>query len=85
MNGTPIQRRLWCLRVDTLVRNIAVSDFLATIKADLSPGAEVLSDSSAEEFKSALQRWSNLDVQTSGVVVVVATEDDNVTTVCSHF
>ena len=64
---------------------MAVSDFLATIKGELSPSAKVLSDSRTEEFKSSLQRWSDLNAQTPGAIVLVATEDDIVKTVCSPF
>ena len=68
-----------------LSRNMAVSDFLATIKAELSPGAKVLSDSRTEEFKLTLQRWSDLNTQTPGAIISVATEDDIVKTVCFFF
>jgi hypothetical protein len=69
------------------MRNMTILDFLTIIKAELSPGAKVLSDSRTEEFASAHQRWSDLNVQIPGAIVLVVTEDDIVNTVrCSlHF
>jgi hypothetical protein len=64
---------------------MAVLDFLATIKAELSPSAKVLSDSRMEGFKSTLQRWSDLNARTPGAIVLVATEDDIVKKVCLSF
>lgn len=57
------------------------SNFLTAIKSEVSPNAKILFDPSNEEFKAALQRWSDLNVQAPGAIVLVATEDDIVKTV----
>ncbi|KAH7356488.1 hypothetical protein BKA65DRAFT_494787 [Rhexocercosporidium sp. MPI-PUGE-AT-0058] len=60
---------------------MAVSTFLAAVKAELSEDAKVISDSSTEEFKLALERWTDRDLKTPGAIVLVATEQDIVKTV----
>ncbi len=64
-----------------------VSTLLTAIKADLSKEAQFLSDPTTEDFKLALARWSDNDVKTPGAIVLVATEDDIINTVCrpKHF
>ena len=78
----PIFRRLQCVRVETINSNMAVSEFISTLRGELSSGAKVLSDCGTEEFKSALQRWSDLNTRTPAAIVVIATEEDIVKTVC---
>ncbi|KAH9223770.1 hypothetical protein DL95DRAFT_431599 [Leptodontidium sp. 2 PMI_412] len=60
---------------------MAVSHFLTAIKAELTKEAKLLSDSSTEEFKVALERWSDRDLKTPSAIVLVATEEDIVKTV----
>ncbi|KAK7053058.1 hypothetical protein VNI00_004379 [Paramarasmius palmivorus] len=57
------------------------SAFVSELTGLLSPGAKVLTDSSTEEFQGLLGRWSDIDKQTPGAIVLVATEEDVVQTV----
>ncbi|KAH7407901.1 hypothetical protein BKA64DRAFT_721649 [Cadophora sp. MPI-SDFR-AT-0126] len=60
---------------------MSISVFLTAIKAQLSKEARLLSDPNAEEFKSALARWTDRDWKTPSAIVVVAEEEDIVKTV----
>ncbi|KAI3612013.1 fad binding domain containing protein [Moniliophthora roreri] len=55
--------------------------FVSQLTTLLSPGAKVLTDSSTEEFQVLLGRWSDIDKQTPGAIVLVTTEEDVVETV----
>lgn len=63
---------------------MSISVFLTAIKAQLSKEARLLSDPNAEEFKSALARWTDRDWKTPSAIVVVAEEEDIVKTVRDH-
>ena len=52
------------------------SDCLGAIKAEVSANAKVLSDASAEEFKTSLEHWTDLGHKTPGAIVFPATEED---------
>ena len=52
------------------------SDCLCAIKAELSVNAKVLSEPSAEEFKTSLEHWTELDHKTPDAIVFPATEED---------
>lgn len=60
---------------------MAISKFVESLAAKLSPGASILSDPSSDDFKAAHERWTELDLKTPGAIVLVATEEDVVHTV----
>lgn len=64
------------------VRGVACSVNYTELQGQLSSTASIYLPGSAA-FDDAVARWSNLSTPTSNVVVVPATEDDVVTTVCS--
>lgn len=53
---------------------MAISTFLTAIK--LSPGAKILSDPTSQDFKQAIERWTELGLQIPGAIVMVETEGD---------
>ncbi|KAJ7590272.1 hypothetical protein C8J56DRAFT_859692 [Mycena floridula] len=55
--------------------------FLADLANVLSREAKVVTDSSSDEFKTLLTRWSDLGLKIPGAIVVVATEEDVVAVV----
>jgi len=64
---------------------MAISSCISTIAAELSAGAKILTDSTSEEFKTSIERWTDLDLQVPGAIVVVATENDILKSVCLRF
>lgn len=60
---------------------MATTDFLDAIKAELSSGARVPTLTSGDQFKAALERWSDLDLKIPLPISVIATEADIVKTV----
>ena len=60
---------------------MAISKFVGILTAELSPTATVLADPTTEEFKTALERWTELELKTPGAIVIVSTEEDVVQTV----
>ena len=62
---------------------MAVSELLNTLHGELSASAKVLVDSNKDEFKVALQRRSDTDKKVPGAIVIVASEEDIVKTVCA--
>jgi hypothetical protein len=55
---------------------MAVSELLNTLHGELSANAKVLVDPTNDEFKVALQRWSDTDKKVPGAIVLVASEED---------
>ena len=55
--------------------------FVSQLGGLLSQDAKVLTDSNNDEFKELLRRWSDIDKQIPGAIVLVATEEDVVKTV----
>ena len=49
---------------------IVLSDCLGAINAELSANAKVLSESSTEDFKTSLERWTDLDYEIPGAIVL---------------
>jgi hypothetical protein len=60
---------------------MAISKLVESLTAKLSPAAAVLTDPASDEFKAALERWTELDLETPGAIVLVSSEDDIVQTV----
>ena len=58
---------------------MAFSEFLETL--ELSPESKVLTDSSSDEFKASIQRWSDVDAQIPGAIIKVANEQDAILSV----
>lgn len=64
---------------------MAISNFISAVTSELSSTAKILTDSSSEEFKAALERWTDLELKTPAAIVVAATDKDILKTVCLHF
>ncbi|PMD57104.1 Glucooligosaccharide oxidase [Hyaloscypha bicolor E] len=60
---------------------MTISKLVESLTAKLSPAASVLTDPASDEFKAALERWTELDLETPGAVVLVSSEEDIVQTV----
>jgi hypothetical protein len=60
---------------------MAVSELLNTLHGELSANAKILVDPTNDDFKIALQRWSDTDKKVPGAIVMVASEEDIVKTV----
>ncbi|KAL0568747.1 hypothetical protein V5O48_013235 [Marasmius crinis-equi] len=57
------------------------SSFLSQLGTLLSKDARILTDPNNNEFKELLRRWSDINKQIPGAIVLVATEEDVVNTV----
>lgn len=55
----------------------------SSLKQDLAPEGRVLVDSDAEEFQRYLVRWSDVDKQVPGAIVVVKDESHAQKAVCN--
>lgn len=75
------QSHLGVALLAAVVRGVACSVNYTELQGQLSSTASIFLPGSAA-FDDAVARWSNLSTPTSNVVVVPATEDDVVTTVC---
>lgn len=62
-------------------KKMAISKLVESLTAKLPPAASVLTDPASDEFKAALERWTELDLETPGAVVLVSSEEDIVQTV----
>lgn len=60
---------------------MAISKFFESLTAKLSSAASVLTNAGSDEFKAALERWTELDFKTPGAIVLVASEEDIIQTV----
>jgi hypothetical protein len=60
---------------------MAISQFVECLTAKLSQAACVLTDPASDEFKAALERWTELELKTPGAIVQVSSEEDTVQTV----
>ncbi|KAJ6490188.1 hypothetical protein DFH09DRAFT_1454483 [Mycena vulgaris] len=54
----------------------SLATFLLRLPAQLSPSAKILNNQDSADFKDALQRWSDIDLQVPAAIVLVATEGD---------
>ena len=54
---------------------MAITEFVQLLRAELFGSAKVLADPSREEFKAALERWTNLELKVPGAIVLVTTEE----------
>ncbi|PQE03236.1 FAD binding domain containing protein [Rutstroemia sp. NJR-2017a BBW] len=57
---------------------MTLSNLLSSLEQKLSPGAEILIDSSSAKFKAVLQRWSDIDVKVPGAILRPTTKSDTV-------
>ena len=55
--------------------------FISRLSILLSHDAKILTDPSKDEFKELLRRWSDINKQIPGAIVLVATEQDVTNTV----
>jgi hypothetical protein len=62
---------------------MSITKLTHELRALLSPKAFILDDRDSDDFKSALVRWSNVDLQVPTAIIKPATEDDIVVTVRS--
>jgi len=60
---------------------MAISKLVESLTAKLSPAAAILTDPASDKFKTALERWTELDLETPGAIVLVSSEEDIVQTV----
>ncbi|KAJ6522064.1 hypothetical protein B0H19DRAFT_1348717 [Mycena capillaripes] len=56
-------------------------NFISSLKSQLSPQSRILADSTTDDFKESLLRWSDIDLKVPGAIVQPATERDVVETV----
>ena len=54
---------------------MAITALFQLLRAKLFGSAKVLADPSREEFKAALERWTDLDLKVPGAIVLVTTEE----------
>ena len=60
---------------------MAFPNFISTLRGNLSPQAQILTNPSHIDFQHSLQRWSNIDLQVPGAIVKPASEADAAETV----
>jgi hypothetical protein len=63
--------------------NMSITSLVQDLRPILSTNALILDDRDSEDFKAALIRWSDVDLQVPAAIVKPATEDDIVVTVSS--
>ena len=62
---------------------MSIAHLTHELRALLSPKALILDDRDSDDFKAALVRWSDVDLQVPAAIIKPATEDDIVVTVSS--
>jgi hypothetical protein len=62
---------------------MSITSLVQDLRPILSTNALILDDRDSEDFKAALIRWSDVDLQVPAAIVKPATEDDIVVTVSS--
>ncbi|RYP23001.1 hypothetical protein DL767_008926 [Monosporascus sp. MG133] len=60
---------------------MASDSFLRSLSKKLSPSSIILKDQDSPEFKTSLERWSNLDVSVPFAIVQPSSEQDVVSTI----
>jgi hypothetical protein len=55
---------------------MAAEKLLTSLSGALSPASKILADQGSPEFKTSLERWSNLDKETPYATIQPATEWD---------
>jgi hypothetical protein len=60
---------------------MSITNLTHELRALLSPKALILDDRDSDDFKSALVRWSDVDLQVPTAIIKPAAEDDIVVTV----
>jgi hypothetical protein len=60
---------------------MAISKLVESLTAKLTAAGSILTDPASNEFKAALERWTELDLETPGAIVLVSSEEDIVQTV----
>ena len=58
-----------------------LGDFISVLHDKLSPNSKILTDQKNNDFKTSLERWSNIDLQVPGAIIKPANETDVVITV----
>lgn len=59
-----------------------LESFTDSLRGALSEGSKILTDRNDQEFKSSLERWSDLDLQVPAAIVKPVSEADTVVIVC---
>ena len=62
---------------------MSITNLAHELRTVLSPKALILDDRDSDDFKAALVRWSDVDLQVPAAIIKPATEDDIVVTVSS--
>jgi hypothetical protein len=60
---------------------MSITNLARELRTQLSPKAIILDDRDSADFKAALVRWSDVDLQVPAAIIKPATEDDIVVTV----
>jgi hypothetical protein len=63
---------------------MSIAHLTHELRALLSPKALILDDRDSDDFKAALVRWSDVDLQVPAAIIKPATEGDIVVTVSSR-
>jgi len=55
-----------------------LESFIESLRGALSEGSKILTDQNHQEFKTSLERWSDLDLQVPTAIVKPVSEADTV-------
>ncbi|CAG8960426.1 hypothetical protein HYFRA_00008145 [Hymenoscyphus fraxineus] len=55
---------------------MALPTLVLSLRSDLTPQTEILTNPEDPDFKSSIERWSNEEIQTPGAIFRPATQDD---------
>ena len=58
-----------------------LGEFITVLHDKLSPDSKILTDQQDNDFKTSLERWSNIDLQVPGAIIKPANEADVILTV----
>ncbi len=61
-----------------------LNPFIETLRRALSEGSRILTDQNDQEFKTSLERWSDIDLQVPAAIVKPVSETDTVVIVRPH-
>ena len=61
-----------------------LESFLGSLKRSLSEGSRILTDRNDQEFKTSLERWSDIDLQVPAAIVKPISEADAAVIVSPH-
>jgi hypothetical protein len=62
---------------------MSIASFVSSLKHQVSSKTQILTDPENPDFKTCLERWSNVDIQVPGAIICPATQSD-VEIIVSH-